>query len=160
MLGEAKFLLCKIESKGISLDGHEIFSNLIEAYVGEGELGRAITVYDRMRGQGLVPSMMCCCVLLDLLVQKKKIQSVYQVCWDMLEMNVNLSDVETSSFENVIKLLCMDRKIQEGRNLVNRVVVSGLEPCSLVVNEIARGYYENKDSKDLLSFFARIGTGK
>ena len=63
MLREAEFLLCKIESQGISLDSHEIFSNLIEAYVGEDELERAIIVYDRMRGQGLVPSMMRCCVL-------------------------------------------------------------------------------------------------
>ena len=128
MLGEAKFLLCKIESKGISLDGHEIFSNLIEAYVGEGELGRAITVYDRMRGQGLVPSMMCCCVLPNLLVRKKKIQLAYRVCWDMLENNVNLSDEEKAGFENVIRLLCRDGKIQEGRNLVKRAVVSSLEP--------------------------------
>ncbi|KAK4602273.1 hypothetical protein RGQ29_011354 [Quercus rubra] len=156
MLREAEFLLCKIESQGISLDSHEIFGNLIEAYVGEGELERAIIVYDRMRGQGLVPSMMCCCVLLNLLVRKKKIQLAYRVCWDMLENNVNLSDEEKAGFENVIRLLCRDGKIQEGRNLVKRAVVSGLEPSSLVLNEIACGYCEKKDFDDLLSFFAEM----
>ena len=128
MLREAEFLLCKIESQGISLDSHKIFSNLlIEAYVGEDELERAIIVYDQMRGQGLVPSMMCCCVL-DILVRKKKIQLAYQVCWDMLKMNVNLSGAKKASLENVIRLLCRDGKIQEGRNLVKRAVVSSLEP--------------------------------
>ena len=33
-------------------------------------------------------------------------------------------------------------KIQEGRNLAKRAVVSSLEPSSLVINEIARGYCE------------------
>ena len=47
-------------------------------------------------------------------------------------------------------------KIQEGRNLVKRAVVSGLEPSSLVINEIARGYCEKKDFDDLLSFFAEM----
>ena len=109
------------------MDSHEIFSNLIEAYVGEDELERTSIVYDRMRGQGLVPSMMHCCVL-DILVQKKKIQLAYQVCWDMLEMNVNLSGAEKASLENVIRLLCRDGKIQEGRNIVKRAMVSSLEP--------------------------------
>ncbi|KAM3760501.1 hypothetical protein ACB098_01G198500 [Castanea mollissima] len=154
MLREAEFLLCKIESQGISLDCPENFSNLIEAYVGEGELERAIIVYDRMRGQGLVPSMMHCCVL-DIFVQKKKIQLAYQVCWDMLEKNVNLSGAEKASFENVIRLLCRDRKIQEGRNLAKRAVGSSLEPISLVINEIAHGNCE-KDFEDLLSFFAEM----
>ena len=47
-------------------------------------------------------------------------------------------------------------KIQEGRNLVKKAVVSGLEPSSLVINEIARGYCEKKDFDDLLSFFAEM----
>ena len=31
-----------------------------------------------------------------------------------------------------------------------------LEPSSLVINEIARGYCEKKDFEDLLSFFAEM----
>ena len=156
MFKEAEFLLSTIESQGISLDSHEIFGNLIEAYVGDGELERAIFVYDRMRGQGLVPSMMCCCVLLDLLVRKKEMQLAYRVCWDMMEMNVNLSGAAKANFENVIRLVCRDGKIQQGRNLIKKALVSGLEPSGLVINEIARGYCEKKDFADLMSFFTEM----
>uniref|UniRef100_A0A7N2N7I3 Pentatricopeptide repeat-containing protein n=1 Tax=Quercus lobata TaxID=97700 RepID=A0A7N2N7I3_QUELO len=74
----------------------------------------------------------------------------------MLEMNVNFSGAEKASLENVIRLLCRDGKIEEGRNLVKRAVVSSLEPSSLVINEIARGYCKKKDFEDLLSFFAEM----
>ncbi|KAE8022156.1 hypothetical protein FH972_007985 [Carpinus fangiana] len=154
MLKEVEFLLSTIEIQGISLDGHEIFGDLIEGYVGDGQLERAISVYDRMKKRGAVPSMRCCRVLLDLLVQKKKILLAFRVCWDIVEMNINFSNVEKSSFENVIRLLCRDGKIQEGRNLVKKALVSGLKPSSLVINEIARGYCEKNDFEDLLSFFA------
>ena len=43
-------------------------------------------------------------------------------------MNVNLSGAEKATLENVIIVLCRDGKIQEGRNLVKRAVVSSLEP--------------------------------
>lgn len=154
MLKEAEFLLSSIEIQGISLDSHEIFGDLIEGYVGDGQLERAISVYDRMRKRGSVPSMRCCRVLLDLLVQKKKILLAFRVCWDIVEMNISFSNVENSSFENVIRLLCRDGKIQEGRNLVKKALVSGLKPSSLVINEIAHGYCEKNDFEDLLSFFA------
>ncbi|KAG6656189.1 pentatricopeptide repeat-containing protein At5g15280, mitochondrial [Carya illinoinensis] len=156
MLREVEFLLSTIESQGISLDGLDIFCNLIQGYAGDGELERAIVVYEQMRGRGFMPSVACCRVLLDILVQKKKIQLANRVCWDMLEMNANLSDPEKASFENVIRLLCRNGHIQEGRNLANKALVSGLEPSSSVINEIARGYCEKKDFEDLLSFFARM----
>ncbi|KAB1211080.1 hypothetical protein CJ030_MR6G018066 [Morella rubra] len=154
MLREAEFLLSTIEGRGILLDNYEILAFLIERYVGEGELERALSAYDRLKGRGLVLSASHRRCLLDLLVQKKKVQLAYRVCREMVEMNVNLSDLEKVSFENVIRLLCRDGKIQEGRNLVKKALVTVSEPTSSVINEIAYGYCEKKDFEDLLSFFA------
>ncbi|KAL6990528.1 hypothetical protein U1Q18_042263 [Sarracenia purpurea var. burkii] len=150
---EFEFLLSTMDSRGISLDSNEIFSNLIEGYVGSGELQRAISVYHRMRRQGLFPSPSSYCAVLDMLVRRNETKLAFQIYIDMVEMGFGLSREETIIFENVIKLLCKDGKVQEARNLVRKVIRFGIKPSNLVLDEIARGYCEKKDYDDLLKFF-------
>ncbi|KAL6136529.1 hypothetical protein ACLB2K_061824 [Fragaria x ananassa] len=71
LLREVEVLLSTMESQGVLLGSGEICSDLIEGYVGDGELDRAIAVYDRIRGR-VVPSLQCCGVLLDQLVGMRK----------------------------------------------------------------------------------------
>ncbi|XP_062009886.1 pentatricopeptide repeat-containing protein At5g15280, mitochondrial [Rosa rugosa] len=155
LLRKVEFLLSTMESKGVSLDSQEIYSDLIEGYVGIGELDRAISVYDRIRGR-VVPSLQCCCVLLDQLVGMRKTQLAFQVCSDMAQMGFDLRDVKKATFEGVIRLLCRDGKIQEARNFVKKAMAFELMPSNLVLNEVAYGYCEKKDFDDLMSFYAEI----
>ncbi|PRQ53536.1 putative pentatricopeptide [Rosa chinensis] len=155
LLREVEFLLSTMESKGVSLDSQEIYSDLIEGYVGIGELDRAISVYDQIRGR-VVPSLQCCCVLLDQLVGMRKTELAFQVCSDMAEMGFDLRDVKKATFEGVIRLLGRDGKIQEARNFVMKAMAFKLKPSNLVLNEVAYGYCEKKDFDDLMSFYAEI----
>ncbi|CAL5325040.1 unnamed protein product [Camellia sinensis] len=150
---EFEFLLSTMDSKGIPLDSNEIFSNLIEGYVGAGEPNSAISIYDRMRGQGLVPSLSSYRVILDFLVGKKETQLAFRVYVNMVEMGLGLSGAGTAIFENVIKLLCRGGKVQEAINLVRKIHTHGMEPSNIVLDAIASGYCEKKDYDDLLKFF-------
>ncbi|KAL5582263.1 hypothetical protein UlMin_014705 [Ulmus minor] len=156
LLREAELLLSTMESQGILLDYNEIFSNLIEGFVGAGELERAIALYDRMRGLGLVPSQSCYFALLDHLVRMKKTQLALQVCLDMVGFGVDSSDKVKATLDNLTRLLCADGKIQEARDLVKKVVGLGFEFSNLVLSEIAYGYCQRREFDDLLSFFFEI----
>lgn len=149
---EIEFLLYTMDCEGIQLDSDEIFSNLIEGYVGAGELNRAISVYDQLRRQALVPSRSCYRAILDFLVEKNETHLALRVCTDMVEMGLGLSGEGTGICENVIKLLCRDGKVQEARNLVRKVVAVGFKPSNSVIDEIASEYCEKRDYDDLLKF--------
>nr|XP_011467941.1 PREDICTED: pentatricopeptide repeat-containing protein At5g15280-like [Fragaria vesca subsp. vesca] len=155
LIREVDVLLSTMESQGVLLGSGEIYSDLIEGYVGVGELDRAIAVYDRIRGR-VVPSLQCCGVLLDELVGMRKTQLAFRVCSDMVEMGFDLIDVKKATFEGVIKLLCRDGKIQEARDFVKEAMAFEIKPSNLVLNEVAYGYCEKKDFDDLMSFYAEI----
>ncbi|KAL6136518.1 hypothetical protein ACLB2K_061813 [Fragaria x ananassa] len=93
LLREVEVLLSTMESQGVLLDSGEIYSDLIEGYVGDGELDKAIAVYDRIMGR-VVPSLQRCGVLLDQLVGMRKTQLAFRVCSDMVEMGFDLIDVK------------------------------------------------------------------
>ncbi|KAF2299427.1 hypothetical protein GH714_031909 [Hevea brasiliensis] len=156
MLRELQLLLLAMERQGILLDNNEIFSKLIEGYVGACDLERAVLVYDRLREQGLVPSLFCYHVLIDLLVRMRRTQLAFRVCLDMFETGINLSDGEMVTIDKVVRLLCGDGMVQEARNLLKKVMALGFEPSSSVINNIASGYCEKKDFEDLLSFFVAL----
>ncbi|KAL6135600.1 hypothetical protein ACLB2K_067827 [Fragaria x ananassa] len=143
LLREVEVLLSTMESQGVLLGSGEIYSDLIEAYVGVGELDRTIAVYDQIRGR-VVPSLQCCGVLLDQLVGMRKTQLAFRVCSDMVEMGFDLRDVK-ATFEGVIRLLCRDGKIQEARDFVKEAMAFEIKPSNLVLNEDAYGYCEKKD---------------
>ncbi|XP_061346932.1 pentatricopeptide repeat-containing protein At5g15280, mitochondrial [Gastrolobium bilobum] len=156
LLREAEDLLFALEGRRISSDRHEIFDNLIEGYVERKELERAIFVYDSMKGRGMVPSRSCYRVLLDHLVQMKKTQLAFRVAFDMLDLSAPISGAEMNTLENVMILLCIYGKIQEARSMVKKVLPFNSEVSSFVFDEIAFGYCERKDFKDLLSFFVEV----
>ncbi|KAJ0098577.1 hypothetical protein Patl1_21885 [Pistacia atlantica] len=156
MFKEVEYLVLAMDGEGVLLNGNEIFGKLIEGCISIGELERAVLVFDRMRGRGLVPSLSCYRVFIDHLVEMKRTQLAFQVCLDIMEIGVNLSDLEKACIENVVRLLCREGKIQESRNLVRKVLAFGLEPSGFLLNEIACGYCEKKDFEDLLSFFIEM----
>ncbi|KAI9154582.1 hypothetical protein LWI28_028439 [Acer negundo] len=156
MFREVELLLLAMESEGVLSNGNEIISNLIEGYIGVGNLRRAVLVFDQMREQGLVPSLSCYRVLIDHLVKMKRTQLAFRVLLDLFGMRINLSDVDKARVENVVSLLCRERKIKQSRNLVKKFKAYGLELSGSVVNEIACGYCEKKDFEDLLSFFVEM----
>ena len=153
---EAEGLLYELEGQGISLDSHEIFSDLIEGYLDMRELERAVFVYDSMRGRGVVPSRSCYHGLVDLLVKMKRTELAFRVSVDMVDLGVLLSGAEVKTLENLVVLLCSNGKIQEARSMVKKVLPFNSEVSSLVFDEIAFGYCEKKDFKDLLSFFVEV----
>ncbi|KAK6266847.1 hypothetical protein QUC31_017684 [Theobroma cacao] len=143
MFKEVELLVLEVEREGILLDSHGIFCSLIEGYVGVGDLESAILVSDRMRGQQLVRSLSCYHALIDVLIERRQTQLAFQVYLDMVELDVHWSDKEMPAFQNVIRLLCDDGRVQEARNLFTKVLLR-FKPSSLVINEIACGLVRRK----------------
>lgn len=156
MLRELQLLLLAMERQGTLLDNNEIFSKLIEGYVGAYDLERAVLVYDQFREQGLVPSLFCYHGLIDLLVRMRRTQLAFRVCLNMFEIGINLTDGAMDRIEKVIGLLCGDGMVKEARNLMKKIIALGFEPSSSVINDIASGYCEKKDFEDLLTFFVAM----
>ncbi|CAM8989644.1 unnamed protein product [Rhodiola kirilowii] len=75
---------------GILLNSDEIVRNLIEGCVGNGELQRAVFMYERVRGLGRLPSLSRYNELLDHLVRKKDVQSALRVCLVVHECKLRL----------------------------------------------------------------------
>ncbi|KAL3723280.1 hypothetical protein ACJRO7_035462 [Eucalyptus globulus] len=139
LLREAELLLRDVESRGIPLDGREIFSDLIQRYA----------------GVGWVPSRSCYYALIELSSRRKKSRLALRVSLDMIESGISFN-AQKVDFGAVYKLLCEEGKIQEARNLVKKATGCGYEPCSLVLYEIVCAYCEKKDFEDLLSFFVEL----
>ncbi|KGN44436.1 pentatricopeptide repeat-containing protein At5g15280, mitochondrial [Cucumis sativus] len=155
---EVEHFLSEMESQGILLDNPEVFSCLIQGLVCEGNLERAVLIYEKVRRRCNSPSLSCYHALLDSLVQKKKTQVALAVCTDMVEMGFGLGDEEKASFDNVIRLLCWQGNVLEARNLVKKFVALDFRPSDEVLYQITRGYCDKKDFEDLLSFFFEIKT--
>ncbi|XP_038898089.1 pentatricopeptide repeat-containing protein At5g15280, mitochondrial [Benincasa hispida] len=153
---EVEHFLSEMESQGILLDNPEVFSCLIQGFVCEGNLERAVSIYEKVRQRCISPSLSCYHVLLDSLVRMKKTQVALGVCMDMVEMGFGLGDEEKAVFDNVIGLLCWQGKVLEARNLVKKFVALDFRPSDEVLYQITRGYCEKKDFEDLLSFFFEI----
>ncbi|XP_074348531.1 pentatricopeptide repeat-containing protein At5g15280, mitochondrial isoform X2 [Apium graveolens] len=156
MFRDAEMVLGRVESRGIMLESGELFSNLVVGYVESNELKRAISVYDRMRGLGLVPSLGCYHVLLNKLVQFGHTQLAFQLFVDMVQNELGINLEGKRIYQKVIQMLCIEGKIQEARNLVKKIATYGLKPNALVIKAIASVYCEKKEYDDLLSFFAEI----
>ncbi|KAF8013060.1 hypothetical protein BT93_I1049 [Corymbia citriodora subsp. variegata] len=155
LLREAELLLRDVESRGIPLDGHEIFSDLIERYAGVGDFERSLYLLDEMSSRGWVPAHSCYYALIELLVRRRQPQLALRVSLDMIESGISFN-VQKVDFGAAVKLLCEEGKIQEARNLVKKAAGCGYEPCSSVLFEIVCAYCEKKDFEDLLSFFAEL----
>ncbi|KAK7305149.1 hypothetical protein VNO77_43049 [Canavalia gladiata] len=146
---EAEELLFALESR-------EIFDDLIKGYVGVKEWEKSVFVYDAMKGRGMVPSRSCYGVLIGLLVKMWRTQCAFRVAFDLVDLGAPLSGDEINVLEKVMVLLCVDGKVLEARNLVKKVLSLSSEVSSLVFDEIAFGYCEKRDFKDLLSFFVEV----
>lgn len=153
---EAENLLSWRECQGFLLGCEDVFSLLIEGYMGKFELERAVLVYERMRGLGLVPSRVSYRALLRYLIEVDGARLMYRVYEDMIGAGVGGAMEDSWIHENVIRLLCVDGKVQEARDLYRKVVGFGIKPSNLVVNAIVSGYCDKKDYGDLLSFFAEL----
>ncbi|XP_062106627.1 pentatricopeptide repeat-containing protein At5g15280, mitochondrial [Humulus lupulus] len=156
LLKEVEILLFSIERRGISMDCHEVFSYMIEEYAGRGELESAVSIYDRMKRLGFAPSLSCYCILLDHLVRIKKTHLALRVCLDMVEMGIDWNEMMKATLHNVTRLLCVDGKIQEARNLVKTVMACGYKLSNSAINDIVFGYCEKRDFDDVLSFFFEL----
>ncbi|KAK7387103.1 hypothetical protein VNO78_27613 [Psophocarpus tetragonolobus] len=139
-----------------ALESDEIFYDLVKGYAGARDWEKGVFVYDVMKGRGKVPSRDCYSVLIDLLVRTKRTDVAYRVAFDLVALRVPLNGDEMRALEKVMVLLCIDGKIQEARNLVKKVLVLNSEVSSLVFDEIAFGYCDRKDFKDLVSFFVEV----
>ncbi|XP_058751905.1 pentatricopeptide repeat-containing protein At5g15280, mitochondrial-like isoform X2 [Vicia villosa] len=156
---EAENLITSLEGKGVSLGGVSsgIFDKLIEGYVSEKQLEKAVFVYEKMKEGRMVPSRLSYRVLLDYLVKMKRTQTAFRVAFDLVELGESLCGDEMRNVEDAMVLLCVEGKIQEARSLIRKVLrLENYEVSSLVFDEIAFGYCEKKDFKDLISFFVEV----
>ncbi|KAG4920987.1 hypothetical protein JHK82_049924 [Glycine max] len=129
-----------------ALESNEIFYELVKGHVAARDWEKGVFVYDVMKGRGKVPSKDCYGVLIDLLVKVKRMCLASRVAFDLVDLGVPLSGDEVKALE----------KVMEAWNMVKKVLVLNSEVSSLVFDEIAFGYCEKRDFKDLLSFFVEV----
>ncbi|KAJ8544933.1 hypothetical protein K7X08_017516 [Anisodus acutangulus] len=153
---EVECLVSWLDDQGIFLDNHEIYSNLIEVFVSDHRLEKAIAYYDRMRMRGLSPSISCYRVLVEFLIQINETRLAFQIFADALDIGLGRSVSEGGIYEGVIRLLCSDAKVQDARDLVKKAPAFGIEPNYFVLNSVASGYCDKRDYDDLLSLFVEI----
>ncbi|KAH6829609.1 hypothetical protein C2S53_011388 [Perilla frutescens var. hirtella] len=153
---EVENLLSRRECQGFLLDCEGVFCDLIEGYLGEFELERAVLVYERMRGLSLVPRMESYQALLRYLIEVDGALLMYHVYEDMINMGIGGIMEDKWIHERIIRQLCVDGKVQDARDLFRKVVSFGMKPSNLAVNAIISGYCDKKDYDDLLSFFADL----
>ncbi|CAJ1964073.1 unnamed protein product [Sphenostylis stenocarpa] len=139
-----------------AVERNEIFDDLIKGYAGSRQWEKSVFVYDFMKGRGKVPSRDCYGVLVDLLVKVKRTDLALRVAFDLVDFGGPLSGDELRALEMVMVLLCVGGKFQEARNMVKKVLVLNCEVSSLVFDELAFGYCERRDFKDLVSFFVEV----
>ncbi|CAH9067802.1 unnamed protein product [Cuscuta europaea] len=150
---EVECLLSVAGTRGILLDDHEIFSNLIQGYVGELQLKKAVSNYDRMRILGLSPSSPCYQHLLEFLVQLNVTHLAPQIFADAIELGLGKIVAEGCIYGGVVRMLCLEGKVQDARNLVKKVLAHGFKPTDIVLSSMVNAYCEKKDYDDILSFF-------
>ena len=159
---EAENLISSLEGQGVLFNaiGGDVFEKLIEGYVGVKELEKAVFVYEGMKERGMVLSRSCYRVLLDYLVKTKRVQIAFRVVFDLVELGEPFSCDEMRNVEDVMVLLCIDGMIQEARSLIRKVLrlknYEFTQVSNLVFDEMAFGYCEKKDFKDLISFFVEV----
>ncbi|KAJ4972600.1 hypothetical protein NE237_005774 [Protea cynaroides] len=153
LLRDVEILLRTVEPL---LCNPEILSALIEGYAKAWDFENSILMYNEMRSRGLIPSSTCYRVLLDNLVGVNKTELAFRVYMDMVESRFGLCNVEETTFELLVRLLCKDKKVREARNLVRKVTALGGQPSRVVVNEIAKGYCVKRDFEDLLGFLREM----
>ncbi|KAK4710475.1 hypothetical protein R3W88_004988 [Solanum pinnatisectum] len=153
---EVECLVSLLDTQGTFLDNHEIYSNLIEVFVGDYRLENAIGCYDRMRMRGVSPLISCYRVILEFLIQIHETQLAFQIYVDAIDIGFGRNVSERGIYEGVIRLLCADAKVQDARNMVKKVLAFGIEPNYLILDSIASGYCNKRDYDDLLSFFVEI----
>ncbi|XP_071706467.1 pentatricopeptide repeat-containing protein At5g15280, mitochondrial [Rutidosis leptorrhynchoides] len=149
---DAEWVLLLMEKEGILLDDCEVFSNLIEWYVGVFELEKGIYMYDRMRALNLVSSSSCYRTLVNYLICKRQSECLFRVYGDMVDGGLGEKDI----YENVIRALCRAGKVLESRILVKKADANGIKPNYVILDAISSGYCEKKDYFDLLSLFSDI----
>ncbi|VFQ80099.1 unnamed protein product, partial [Cuscuta campestris] len=153
MFEEVECLLSMATSQEVLFDDHEIFSNLIQGYVGELHLEKAVASYDRMRILGLVPSLSCYELLLKFLIQLNVTQLAPQIFADAITLGMGRTVPQGHIYGSVVRLLCADGKVQDARNLVKKGLTLGIKPSNLVLNAMVTAYCEKRDYDDILSFF-------
>lgn len=159
LFGEAESLLFEMDRRGIWLNCHETLGSLIRGYVSCGDLNRAVSMYDRMKRRGFLPSISCYNAFLGHLVGARKTQLAVRVCMDMVEsLGTGISSNESRKkiVDGVVGLLCADGEIQEARNLVRKLMALGFDVGDLDLNGIVFGYCEKKDFDDAINFFDEI----
>lgn len=154
---EAECLLSRLDHKGIYMDYQEVFCDLIEGYKNQCDFQKAISKYKQMRWLGIAPSFSCYLLLLELLVIMNETQLAHQIYLDMLHMGMGRSLAQKKNHEHVIRLLCIDGKVQDARNLVKSLLDFEVRPSNLVLDAIVSGYCKKKDYDDILSLFLEVG---
>ncbi|KAK1266072.1 Pentatricopeptide repeat-containing protein [Acorus gramineus] len=151
MRDEAEILFAIIEEQGNLSGADKIFSDIIEMQVEAREFEKSISLYDRMRNRGLVPTSSCYNGILNLLTRTAKNELVLRVYEDMIASGLG-ANAGRHVLAFVVKVLCKKGKIMDSVNLLKRVVSFGVEPSQIVLDVIVEGYCKKKDFEDALNF--------
>ncbi|KAL9252820.1 Pentatricopeptide repeat-containing protein [Drosera capensis] len=157
MIDEVEVLVSGMKFKGNLVGRDRILSGLMGEYVEGVEVEKAVSVYERMRVFGLETTLACCRGFLRFMMEMDRREMVVRVVDDMVNAGVGFGDDETKELDSVIRVLCRDGKVQLARKFVRNVKVLGLEPSSVVLNEIGSLFCDKKDFDDLVSFFGDMG---
>ncbi|KAF9689639.1 hypothetical protein SADUNF_Sadunf01G0113200 [Salix dunnii] len=132
----------------------EALSYVISAYVDSGLVNRALELYYIANDiHNYPPDVIACNALLNALIQQKKVEIARKVyeemvkrdgCWDNYSVCI------------MVRGLCKERNVEEGRKLINDRWGKGCIPNIVFYNALVDGYWRRGDVERAKSLFKEL----
>uniref|UniRef100_A0A0D9VPZ5 Pentacotripeptide-repeat region of PRORP domain-containing protein n=1 Tax=Leersia perrieri TaxID=77586 RepID=A0A0D9VPZ5_9ORYZ len=153
MLSQAESLLLLLDDNRVLADanGSELFSQVIQAYVEAGHLGKSMSLYDRARYKYLIPSASCYQVLLRLLMERRKNDVVLKVYLDMLGVGLG-SYTEGDILDIVVRSLIKKDKFLQVISMIRHLKGLDIQISKGSLSAVTEQFCKKRDIGDMVNF--------
>ncbi|KAG2727355.1 hypothetical protein I3760_01G153500 [Carya illinoinensis] len=144
-LVEAK--ACSVAKDFLDYTGFKPEGASLECYVRclceVGLVEEALDVFDRLRGDGINPSIATWNSALSGFLKVRRTDLVWKLYGEMMESNVAAKvDVETVRY--LIQAFCDDGKVSKGYELLRQILEDGFDPGSATFNRLISGFCKER----------------
>ncbi|ESR40484.1 hypothetical protein CICLE_v100249421mg, partial [Citrus x clementina] len=144
--------------KNLKIDGikptHEALSVIIRAYAESGLVDKAIDLYTNLFvPYNSVPDVFTCNSLLNLLVKCKRIEMARKLYDEMCKTDDGLDNYSTCI---MVRGLCKEGKVEEGKNLIEDRFGKGCIPNIVFYNTLIDGYCKKGDVENARKLFKEL----
>ncbi|CAA7013735.1 unnamed protein product [Microthlaspi erraticum] len=133
---------------------HEALSHVLHAYAESGNLNKAVEIYRYVvESYGSVPDVIACNSLLSLFVKSRRLRDARKVYEEMCERGGCADNYSTCI---LLKGLCSEGKVEEGKKLIEDRWGKGCVPNIVFYNTIIGGYCKVGDIENANLVFKEL----